>query len=59
MLHEDLHMRKVSKVLTHEHIRGIVFGAAATRNWMSPVIIRDETWIFEYDSETRRKVVYW
>ncbi|XP_060520797.1 histone-lysine N-methyltransferase SETMAR-like [Cylas formicarius] len=72
MLHEDLGMRKlcakmVPKVLTVEQkeLRLSICEDMISRieeegeDWMSNVITRDESWVFQYDPETKRQSMQW
>lgn len=72
ILHENLGMRKlcakmVPKVLTPEqkHLRFSIAQDMLDRiaeegtDWMSSVITGDESWVFEYDPETKRQSAQW
>nr|CAH7733389.1 unnamed protein product [Callosobruchus chinensis] len=72
MLHEDLGMRKlcakmVPKVLTVEQkeLRLSICKDMISRieeegeDWMSNVITGDESWVFQYDPETKRQSMQW
>ncbi|XP_060523192.1 histone-lysine N-methyltransferase SETMAR-like [Cylas formicarius] len=72
MLHEDLGMRKlcakmVPKVLTVEQkeLRLSICEDMISRieeegeDWMSNVITGDESWVFQYDPETKRQSMQW
>ena len=72
MLHEDLGMRKmcakmVPKLLTLEQkqLRSNICADMLDRiaregtEWMSTIITGDESWVFEYDPETKRQSMQW
>ncbi len=72
MLHEDLNMRKicakmVPKILTadQKQLRMEICNDLLSRiesngrDWLQNVVTGDESWIFEYDPETRRQSMQW
>ena len=72
MLHDELNMRKicakmVPKILSFEqkHVRKSICEDLINRiqtegrDWMKYIVTGDETWIFEYDPETRRQSQQW
>jgi len=72
ILYENLGMRKlcekmVPKLLTDEQkqLRESICQDLSDRvetegtDWMSKIITGDESWMFEYDPETKRQIMQW
>lgn len=72
MLHNDLGMRKlcakmVPKILTDEQkIKRLTVASemlerieADGLDWMNSIVTGDETWVFQYDPETKRQSMQW